>query len=48
MGDGTDPPAQSSGEATSRLDEGLKSCHKVVQQYRGLLRKKPAKQPGRD
>jgi hypothetical protein len=48
MPDGNDPPVQSPREAAFRLDESLKSCHKVVQQYRGLLRKRPRKPPGAD
>jgi hypothetical protein len=38
MHDGNNPPAPSPREVACRIDEELKSCHKLVNEYRGLLR----------
>jgi hypothetical protein len=36
-----DPPEDLSDEAVSQLNESLKSCHKVVNDYRAALLKQP-------
>jgi len=36
-----EPPEDASDEAVSQLNESLKSCHKVVSDYRAALLKQP-------
>jgi hypothetical protein len=48
MGEGSDSVDQSPRELASRLDDGLKSCQNVVEQYRGLLRKRRHKAKSSD